>query len=73
MKSIVLNQGYVTIPMKIRRKFGIQKGTVLHFSEIDGEIRIIPITQEWIQSNVGFMNTKGKLLKALMKEKMRQR
>lgn len=73
MKSIVLTKGYITIPIKIRRKFGIRKGTVIDFSEVNGEIRIIPITQKWIESNAGFMNTKGKLLKTLMNEKKRQR
>ena len=73
MKSIVLTKGYVTIPKNLRGKFGIKKGTVIHFSEINGEIRIEAITKEWIQSNAGFMGTKGKLLKALMKEKNQQR
>lgn len=69
MKSIVLTKGYMIIPKKIRRKFGIRKGTVIDFSEVNGEIILTPVTQKWIESNTGFMNTKGKLLKALMKEK----
>lgn len=69
MKSIVLTKGYMIIPKKIRRKFGIRKGTVIDFSEANGEIILTPVTQKWIESNTGFMNTNGKLLKALMKEK----
>lgn len=72
MNSIVTSKGQIFIPIKLRRKFGIKKGTLIHFHEINGEIGMIPITYEWIRSNAGFMGTKGKLLKALMKEKKQE-
>ena len=41
--------------------------------EEDG-IKIIPlVTAEEIKANIGFLGTKGKLLKAFMKEKKRER
>ncbi len=47
------------MPSKRHRKFGLKKGT-----------RVVrPITDEYIQSMAGMAGTKGKLLKALMKEK----
>jgi len=45
------------------------KGTQVYLYERDEEIVIKPITDEYIQSMAGFIGTKGKLRKALMKEK----
>jgi len=45
------------------------KGTQVYLYERDEEIVIKPITDESIQSMAGFIGTKGKLRKALMKEK----
>lgn len=71
--SIVTVKGQVVIPSKIRKKFGIKNGTKIHFSDQGNVIRMIPITPEMIESNFGFLGTKGKLLKALMQEKKRER
>ena len=61
------------IPSRLRRKFGIKKGTQVSFFERDGEIVIKPITDEYIRSMAGMTGTKGKLLKALKEEKARER
>lgn len=71
--SIVTTKGQVVIPSKMRRQFGIKNGTRIHFYEKDGEIRMIPLTHELIDTNIGFLGTKGKLLKALADEKKRER
>ena len=71
--SVVTTKGQVVIPSKLRRKYGIKSGTLVQFYEADGEIRIVPITHELIRNNAGFMGTKGKLLRALMEEKKRER
>ena len=73
MDSIVTTKGQVVIPSKLRKKYGIKNGTKIHFYEAGDEIRIVPITHDMIKSNAGFMGTKGKLLKALMDEKKRER
>jgi len=66
-------KGQVVIPSRLRRKYGIKPGTRLNFFE-DGEgIKIIPVTEETIEANIGFLNTNGKLLKALMEEKKKER
>ena len=49
------------------------KGTQVYLYERDEEIVIKPITDEYIQSMAGFIGTKGKLLKALMKGKAKER
>ncbi len=72
-KSVVTVKGQVVIPSKLRRKFGIKKGTQVYLYDRDGEIIIKPITDEYIQSMAGATGTKGRLLKALMGEKARER
>ena len=72
-KSVVTVKGQVVIPSKLRRKFGIKKGTQVYLYERDGEIVIKPITDEYIQKMAGMAGTKGKLLKALMEEKAKER
>ena len=72
-KSVVTVKGQVVIPSRLRRKFGIKKGTQVYLYERDGEIVIKPITDEYIQKMAGMAGTKGKLLKALMQEKAKER
>jgi len=72
-KAIVTVRGQVVIPSRLRRKFGIKKGTQVSLFERDGEIVIKPITDEYIRSMAGITGTKGKLLKALKEEKARER
>ncbi|MEO8209776.1 MAG: AbrB/MazE/SpoVT family DNA-binding domain-containing protein [bacterium] len=71
--SIVTVKGQVVIPSKLRKKFGIRNGTKIHFYDEGKDIRMVAITPEMIDSNFGFLGTKGKLLKALMDEKKRER
>ncbi len=67
--SIVTTKGQVVIPAKIRRKYGIKIGTKIQFEEENGEIIMLPLTEEIIDKNIGFLGTKGKLLRKLMAEK----
>ena len=72
-KASVTIKGQVVIPSKLRRKFGIKKGTQVFLFERGDEIVIKPITDEYIRSMAGVMGTKGKLLKALKEEKAKER
>ncbi len=69
----VTSKGQLVIPSKLRRRFGIKPGTRVNFFEEKDGIKIIPVTAEVIASNKGFLGTKGKLLKALMEEKKKER
>jgi len=71
--SVVTVKGQVVIPAKLRRKYGIKSGTRIHFYEKEGEIRMIPLTHDVIDKNIGFLKTKGKLIRALAGEKMQER
>lgn len=71
--SVVTTKGQVVIPSKLRKKYKIKNGTIIHFFEEGAVIKMKPITPEYIRANVGFLGTKGKLLKALMDEKKIER
>ncbi len=72
-RSVVTGKGQVVIPSKVRRKLGIKKGTQVVFYERNGEIIIKPITDEYLRSMTGMTGAKGRLLKALKREKARER
>jgi AbrB family looped-hinge helix DNA binding protein len=72
-KSVVTVKGQIVIPSKLRRRFGIKKGTQVSLYEKNGEIVIKPITDEYIRSMAGITGTKGRLLKALKEEKAKER
>lgn len=69
----VTTKGQLVIPSKLRRRFGIKPGTRVNFFEDGDGIKIVPVTPETIEANIGFMKTDGKLLKALMEEKKKER
>jgi AbrB family looped-hinge helix DNA binding protein len=72
-KAVVTVKGQIVIPSKLRRKFGIKKGTQVFLYEKQGEICIKPLTDEYIHNVAGITGTKGKLLKALKEDKERER
>jgi AbrB family looped-hinge helix DNA binding protein len=72
-KAVVTVKGQIVIPSKLRRRFGIKKGTQVYVYERDGEIAIKPITDDYIRNMAGMACTKGKLLKALMQAKAMER
>jgi len=62
--STVSVKRQVVIPFKLRHKYGIKKGTRIY-----GEICMVPVTHDFIDLNIGFLGTKGKLRRALAAEK----
>ncbi len=61
------------IPPKVAKRFGIKKGIKMHFVEERDHIIIFPVTNEVIDRNIGFLGTNGKLLKALLAEKKKEK
>jgi AbrB family looped-hinge helix DNA binding protein len=72
-RALVTVKGQTVIPSKLRRKFGIKKGTQVYLYERDGEITIKPITDDYIRDMAGMAGTRGKLLKSLLNEKAKER
>jgi len=50
-----------------------KKKIVYHFYEVNGEMRIVPVTPELIDKNIGLLGTKGKLMRTLLEDKKRER
>ena len=52
-------KGQVLIPVALRRKYGIKKGTRISITEEDGRIVLKPITPDFIHSLMGIAKGTG--------------
>ena len=71
--AIVTTKGQIVIPSKIRRHLNIKKGTRLSIIEKSDEIVLKPLTREYFEQMAGILGTKGKLGKALLEERAREK
>ena len=72
-KTTVTAKGQIVIPARLRQKLNIRQGTQVSIFERNGEVVVRPITDDYIQSCVGITGTQGRLLKALKREKSKER
>lgn len=74
MDSIVTTKGQVVIPMDLRAKYEIQKGTRVHFAEENGRIYLVPLNEKLIDQYAGILKGgKDSLTKALLEERRKER
>ena len=71
--SVVTGKGQIVIPVKIRRKFGIKKGTKIAFVEQNGKLLIQPLDKKYFENLAGILGTDGDMLKGLMEDKKKER
>lgn len=71
--SVVTVKGQVVVPARIRRKFGIKKGTKIAFIEQNGKLLIQPLDKNYFETMAGILGTNGDMLKGLMEDKKRER
>ncbi len=71
--SVVTTKGQIVVPARIRRKFGIKKGTKIAFIEQNGKLIIQPLDKNYFASLAGVLGTGGKMLKSLMDDKKKER
>jgi AbrB family looped-hinge helix DNA binding protein len=71
--STVTSKGQLVIPSKLRRKFGIRKGTQVAFFEDDHRLVLQPLTPEFIRSLRGSLKGEPSALKFLLKDRKRER
>ena len=64
MEAAVTTKGQIVIPVKLRQRLGIKKGTRLHVEERDGEVILRPLNREYFQRMSGILKGGG-LVKAL--------
>ncbi len=70
--STVTTKGQLVIPSKLRRKFGIRKGTRVVFVEEDHRLILQPLTREFIDSLCGWLKG-SKALDVLLEERKKDR
>lgn len=70
--GVVTSKGQLVIPAKLRRRFGIRKGTLVSFLEDNGRLIVQPITLEFIASLRGSLKG-GRAYEILMEERKRER
>ena len=71
--SVVTTKGRLVIPAGIRRRHGIKRGTRICLIERGEEIVLRPLAREYFQKTAGILGTGGKALKALLKERKKER
>ncbi len=71
--STVTSKGQLVIPARLRRSFGIKKGTLISFIEDNGRIIIQPITREFIRGLRGSLKGEPSALDVLLQERKRER
>jgi AbrB family looped-hinge helix DNA binding protein len=71
--TIVTTKGQIVIPSKIRRHLQIKHGTKLFVEEREGELILKPLSAQYFNRVAGILNTKGKLSKTLLIERLKER
>ena len=71
--SVVTTKGQLVIPARLRRRFGIKKGTRVTFVEDAGRIIVQPVTREFIRGLRGSLQGEPSALAGLLAERKRER
>ena len=69
----VTTRGRIVIPVRLRRMFGIKRGTQVRFVEIDNEIIFQPITKAYIRSVCGMLKDTTSATAELLIERKKDR
>jgi AbrB family looped-hinge helix DNA binding protein len=71
--SVVTTKGQLVIPARLRRRFGIKKGTTISYLEEGGRIIVQPVTRQFIRGLRGSLKREPSALDLLVKERKRER
>ena len=71
--STVTTKGQLVIPSKLRRKYGIRKGTRVAMIEEENRIILQPLTREYIRSLRGSLKGEPSALKFLKEGRSQDR
>ena len=73
MKREVSTKGQLVIPSKLRRKYGIRKGTQVAFVEGEEHLILQPLTAEVVRGLRGSLKGEPSALRVLQEERKRER
>jgi AbrB family looped-hinge helix DNA binding protein len=62
-------KGQILIPASLRRKYQIERGTTLRVYDRRNRIIIEPMVGDPVEEGRGMLRTKGRILKALIKDR----
>ena len=65
-------KGQIVIPANIRKKFRIKKGTRVNVYDDGDKIIVEPIHENPVVEGMGMLETRGKVLKALIADRKRE-
>jgi AbrB family looped-hinge helix DNA binding protein len=65
-------KGQILIPASLRRKFRIERGTPLRVYSGKNRIILEPVDRDPVDEGRGMLKTKGRILKALTKDRKRE-
>ena len=71
--SRVTTKGQLVIPSRLRRKFGIRKGTQVVFLEEDHRLILQPLTPQFIRRLRGSLKSGPSALEFLLADRQRER
>lgn len=71
--SVVTVKGQVVIPSRLRRKYGIRKGTQVAVVDEGSKLVLQPLTPEFVRSLRGMLRGGPSPLKYLLEERKRER
>ncbi len=71
--AYVTSKGQLVVPARLRRKYGIKKGTKVRFVERDREIVLQPVTRQYIRGACGMLADAGPATPELLKERARDK
>jgi AbrB family looped-hinge helix DNA binding protein len=72
LQAKVSAKGWVVIPAKLRRRFGLKPGATVEFKTTDQGILITPGAADPVETLYGKLAGKASLTKALLKERARE-
>lgn len=72
-RAMMSPRGQLVIPAKIRKRMGLKGRTQMSLIEEADQLVLRPCTPESIAKMAGMLGTGGKMLKALMEDKKRER
>ena len=72
MKAKVSNKGWVVIPAALRKRHGLNPGSLVEFRELDGKIVIIPRVKDVIETLYGKMGSETSLTRALLEDRAKE-
>jgi AbrB family looped-hinge helix DNA binding protein len=67
--AYVTSKGQLVVPARLRRKYGIKKGTKVRFLERDREIVLQPVTRQYIRGACGMLADAGPATPQLLRER----